>query len=135
MTHTEYWDRIADLADDASTAREEFVPPEEPPDERRATVFLQDGVGPAISIYIEARSGEEWTRFPEVEHCLLERALNDFLELYARCYGYDVECEFSIREAAETLVETHNVKDTAQLLTKVPPREELPDAWQPGGGT
>jgi hypothetical protein len=132
MTHTEYWERISDLAERATTAREAFVPPEDPPDERRATEFLREGVGPAISVYVEARSGDDWARFPAVEHSLLERALNDFLELYARCYGEDVDCEFSVREAAETLLETHNVKDTAQLLTKVPPREDMPDAWQPG---
>jgi hypothetical protein len=132
MTHTEYWERISELAARATTAREEFVPPEDPPDERRATEFLRNGVGPAVSIYIEARSGGDQTPFPDVEHSLLERALNDFLELYTRCYGYEVDCTFSVLEAAETLVQTHNVKDTAQVLTKVPPREDAPGAWQPG---
>jgi len=132
MTHTDYWERIADLAERATADREAFVPPEDPPDEERATEFLQDGVGPAIAIYVEARSDDGWTRFPDVEHSLLERALNDYLELYARCYGYDVDPAVSVREAAETLLGTHNVKDTAQLLTKVPPREEMPRGWQPG---
>jgi hypothetical protein len=132
MSHTEYWERISDLAERATAAREAFVPPEDPPDEQRATQFLRDGVGPALSIYIEARSGDDWTRFPDVEHSLLERALNDFLALYARCYGYELDCAFSIREAAETTVQTHNVKDTAQVLTKVPPREQMPEGWQPG---
>lgn len=134
MAHTEYWDRIAELAERAATAREEFVPPEDPPDERRATEFLRNGVGPVVSIYVEARSSDDWTRFPPVEHSLLERSLNDFLELYARCFGYEIECQFSVREAAETVVQTHNVRDTAQLLTKVPPREEMPSAWYYRGG-
>jgi hypothetical protein len=132
MSQTDYFDRISDLAERATAAREAFVPPEDPPDERRAMEFLRNGVGPAISIYVEGRTGDDWTRFPDVEHSLLERSLNDFLELYALCYGYDVECEFSIREATETMLQTHNVKDTAQLLTKVPPREEMPGSWQPG---
>ena len=132
MTHTEYWDRISDLAERATAAREAFVPPEEPPDEHRAMQLLREGVGPAIMIYVDARTGGDLTRFPDVEHSLLEQALNDFLELYASCYGYEIECRYSVREAAETLVATHNVADTAQLLTKVPPREEMPEGWKSG---
>jgi hypothetical protein len=85
--------------------------------------FLREGVGPTVMIYVDARTGDEWTRFPPVEHSLLERTLNDFLELYTRSYGYEVDCEFTVREAAEVLLETHNVADTAQVLTKVPTRE------------
>lgn len=133
MDHTEYWETIAAFADRATTARDEFVPPEDPPDEQRATEFLQNGVGPIVSTYIEARSSDGWTQFPPVEHSLLERSLNDYLELYARCYGYEIECEFSVREAAETVVQTHNIEDTAHLLTKVPPREEMSTAWQARG--
>jgi hypothetical protein len=128
MSHTRHWDEISELAQRASAAKEEFVPPEEPPDEDRAMAFLREGAGPAIMVYVDARTGDDWTRFPPVEHSLLERALNDFLELYTRCYGYEVDCEFSVREAAETLLETHNVADTAQVLTKVPPRESAPRA-------
>ena len=131
MDHTEYWDEISELSQRAGIASEEFVPPEDPPDEARAMEFLRNGVGPAIMVYVDARTGE-WIRFPPVEHSLLERTLNEFLELYARCYGYDIDCEFTIREAAETLIETHNVKDTAQILTHVPPREEMPDGWSGG---
>jgi hypothetical protein len=129
MTHTEHWEEISELAQRAGSARESFVPPEDPPDEGRAMEFLRDGVGPAVMVYVDARTGDDWTRFPPVEHSLLERALNDFLELYARCYGYDLDCEFAVREAAEALLETNNVKDTAQVLTRVPPREEMPEAW------
>ena len=135
MTHTEYWDRISDLAERATAAREVFVPPEEPPDVYRAMQFLREGVGPAIMIYVDARTGGDLTRFSDVEHSLLEQALNDFLEMYASCYGYEIECRYSVRETAETLVATHNVADTAQILTKVPPREEMPDGWKSGYGT
>lgn len=128
MTHTEYWEEISGLAEKAGTAREEFVPPEDPPDEQQAIEFLREGVGPAIMVYVDARTGE-WVRFPPVEHSLLERALNDFLELYARCYGQEIDCQFSIREAAEALIETHNVRDVARILTHVPEREAMPDAW------
>ncbi|PSP76913.1 hypothetical protein BRC81_11230 [Halobacteriales archaeon QS_1_68_20] len=128
MSHTEYWEEISELAQRAGTAREEFVPPENPPAEERAIDLLRNGLGPTIMVYVDARTGE-WVRFPPVEHSLLEQTLNDFLELYARCYGYEIDAEFTVREAAETLLETNNVKDTAQLLTGIPPREEMPDAW------
>ena len=52
-----------------------------------------------------------------------ERALNDWLELYARCHGRSIDAEFTVREVAELLVETHDLADTAQLLTGVPARE------------
>ena len=129
MTHTEYWEEISELAQRAGEAVESFSPPEELPAETVAMRFLREGVGPAIMVYVDARTGGEWTRFPAVEHSLLERALNDFLSLYARCYGYEVDCQFTVREAAELLLATHNVKDTAQQLTKVPPREEMDEAW------
>ena len=39
---------------------------------------------------IEARTDEPF-RFDDAEFALLERALNDWLELYAACYGTDLE--------------------------------------------
>lgn len=134
MTRTEYWDEIARLADEANRAREAFSPPEEPPDRERAMEFLREGVGPAVMVYVDARTGE-WVRFSDIEHSLLERAMNDYLTLYARCFGEQIDAEFSVREAAELLVETHNILDVAQLLTHVPERSsrEAGDrpAWQP----
>lgn len=135
MGRTQYWDEISELAQRADTAREEFVPPEDPPDEERAMALLRNGVGPVIMVYIDARTGDDWTRFPPVEHSLLERALNDFLELYAHCFGRDIDCEYTVREAAEMLLETHNVADTAQQLTKIPAREQLEGPWSASGNT
>lgn len=53
---------------------------------------------------------------------LLHRAMNDWLTMYARCYGVDLDADFTVREAAEVLLRTHDVVDTAQLLTCVPER-------------
>jgi hypothetical protein len=125
MTHSEYWDRIAANADRARRVRERFEPPEDPPDEQRALEFLREGLGPLVATYVEARTGGgEQVAFSEVEFTLLQRALNDWLELYARCYGVTLDAEFTVREAAELLVETHNVRDVARMLTKVPGRNE-----------
>jgi len=124
--HTDHWEDIAALARAAGEARESFEPPEDPPAEDRALEFLREGAGPAIMVYVDARTGEDWTRFPDVEHSLLRRSMNDFLELYARCYGREVECEFSLREAAEALLDTEDLAATARTLTKVPPRDGGP---------
>jgi hypothetical protein len=120
---SQYSDRIDALAADAERARESFDPPVDPPDEARAMAFCRDGVGEAIAVYVDARSGE-WDRFGEEEFDRLERALNDYLELYARCYGVEIDAEYSVRTAAEALLDTHDITDVARILTGVPDRRE-----------
>lgn len=83
--------------------------------------LLRGGLGPLVATYVQARTGGgEPAAFSEVEFTLLQRALNDWLELYALCYGVNLDAAFTVREAAELLIETHNVRDTARALTKVP---------------
>ncbi|MFB6123135.1 MAG: hypothetical protein ABEJ78_06725 [Haloferacaceae archaeon] len=116
-------ERVQALAAEAHEARASFDPPDDPPAPDRALSHLQDGLAPVLSLYVEARTGD-YVAFSEAEWVLLERALNDWLECYARCYGVAIDAEFSVREAAELLVETHDLRDTAQLLTRVPDRGE-----------
>lgn len=118
---SEYRSRIEDLAERARRDRDQFEPPVNPPDERRALRYLREGFGRAVWCYVEARTGE-WARFDPDEFDRLERAMNDWLELYARCYGIEIDAEFTVRQAAELLLDTHNVHDTARVLTHVPPR-------------
>jgi hypothetical protein len=118
-----YWDRIKPLVNRARRDRERFDPPEEPPDEDQALEYLRQGVGPAVSIYVEGRTGSEQASFSDVELSLLERSMNNWLSLYAQCYGVELDADFSIREAATVLLDTRNVVDTAQVLTKVPRTE------------
>jgi hypothetical protein len=75
-----------------------------------------------VSLYVEARTGGNMVHFPPDEYHALEGAMNDYLELYAACYGVDVTAEYALREAAELLIDTHNIKDVAQILTGVPER-------------
>lgn len=117
-----YSERVEALADRARRDRERFEPPAEPPDEGRALEFLREGVGPAISVYVEGRTGGERVPFTAEEVSLLEESLNGWLSLYARCYGEELDAAFSIRAAAEVLVDTRNVVDTARVLTHVPER-------------
>ncbi|RQG96786.1 hypothetical protein [Natrarchaeobius oligotrophus] len=88
-----------------------------------ATTFVREGAGRAIWLYVEGRTGGRMVRFSPPELTALERAMNAWLECYARCHGVDLEAEFTVREAAELLVQTRNVDDVAQLLTGVPPRD------------
>jgi hypothetical protein len=119
---TAFGDRIAELSERARRDREAFAPPTDPPDEDAALGYLVDGVGDTVGLYIEARTGE-MVRFGEAEFALLQRALNDWLELYARCYGLELELDVTVREAAELVVETHSLRETAMLLTGVPERD------------
>jgi hypothetical protein len=125
MTETEHsarWERVRTLASESRRVRESCDPPAEPPDEEQAKRYLVEGVGPAVSVYVEGRTGGSNAAFSDVELSLLERALNDWLTLYARCYGVELDADFSVREAATALLDTRNVVDTAQVLTRVPER-------------
>ncbi|KAB1198767.1 MULTISPECIES: hypothetical protein [Haloferax] len=120
--HVRFGERVRSLAVEARRERQQFDPPSESAADERALACARDGVGPAVSLYIEARTGGTMVEFTREEFRLLQRALNDWLTLYARCYGVDLDADFTIREAAEVLLRTHNILDTAQLLTCVPER-------------
>jgi len=124
---SELRDRIDDLAERASADRRAFDPPAQPPDEDRALAYLRDGVGDAVAAYVEARTGE-FVALDDAEMTRLERATNDWLELYARCHGREMDAAFTVREVAETTLATRDVVDAAQLLTGVPERREVADA-------
>jgi hypothetical protein len=115
-------ERIHRLADRATEDCAAFEPPADPPAADRAMEYLREGAGPAVSLYVEARTGGQMVHFPPDEYHALENAMNDWLELYAACYGVDVDSEVPLREAAQLLVDTHNIKDVAQILTGVPDR-------------
>jgi len=113
-------ERIWHLSERAEREQQAFDPPANPPDEDQAMDYLTEGAGPAISLFVEARTGRHNVHFPPEEYHALEGAMNTWLSLYAACYGVDLEAEFALREAAELLVDTHNVRDVAELLTRVP---------------
>jgi hypothetical protein len=115
-------ERIETLARRARRDREAFVPPSDPPATEEATTYLREGVGPAVALYVEARTGDELVRFDPAAFERLEEAMNTWLELYAACHGAEIDAAFTVREAAELLVETHNVRHAAELLTRVPDR-------------
>ena len=119
---SQYRDRIEDLAAEAASERESFDRPTDPPDPERAMTFCRDGVGEAVAVYMDARSGD-WDRFGEAEFARLEGAMNDYLHLYAACYGVDLDADYSVRTAAEALLDTHNVADVARILTGIPDRD------------
>ncbi|HET7325103.1 MAG TPA: hypothetical protein VFJ06_12300 [Halococcus sp.] len=122
VSGSDYADRIAAFAAQAEHDREAFDPPTNPPDEERAMEFLREGLGPLVALYLEARTNERDVEFSGEELAQFHKAANDWLSLYARCHGVELDLDVTIRRAAEVLVETHNIRDTAQLLTQVPPR-------------
>ena len=120
---SDYRDRIDALAESAREDRRAFDPPADPPDEERAVEFLREGLGEVVSVYVEARTGE-FAPLDQHEMDGLERATNDWLELYARCYGREIDADFTVREVAEAVVmDTHDLVDAAALLTGVPERQ------------
>ncbi|UPV74077.1 hypothetical protein M0R89_16245 [Halorussus limi] len=116
---SDYRDRIEALAERAREERRSFSPPADLPAEERALRYLRDGVGEVVAVYVEARTGE-YAPLDAAEMAGLERAANDWLELYARCHGREIDAEFTVREVAETVIETRDVVETARLLTGVP---------------
>jgi hypothetical protein len=115
-----FTERIWHLAERAEREQQAFEPPADPPDEDQAMDYLREGAGPAISLFVEARTGQHMIRFPPEEYHALEGAMNTWLALYAACYGVDLDADFALREAAQLLVDTHNIKDVAEMLTHVP---------------
>ena len=124
---TDVSEQVAELSDRARRDRAAFEAPADPPDEAAALAYLTEGVGDVVALYIDARTGEK-VRFDDTEFALLERAMNDWLELYAACYGTELEGAYSVREAAELVVDTHSIRETAVLLTHVPKRDRS-QAW------
>jgi len=115
--------RVAELEARLGSHQRAFEPPADPPDEERAVRYLRDGFGQAVAVYVEARTGGgPPTAIDPETFERLETVLNGWLELYAACYGTDIDADFTVREAAELLIDTHDLRDVAQLLTKVPGR-------------
>ncbi|MBZ6494105.1 hypothetical protein [Natrinema longum] len=123
-----YGPRIAALARRAERERAAFDDDRSPTASndhtapRDADAYLRDGAGRAIWLYVEARTGGRLVPFAEAEFTALETAMNRWLECYTRCHGVELEAAFTVREAAELLLETRNIVDTAQLMTRVPER-------------
>lgn len=115
-----YGPRIAALERRARRDRRRLEGDERPVDD--PSDYLREGAGRAIWLYVEGRTGGRMVQFSPAELEALERAMNDWLECYAVSHGVDIEAEFTVREAAELLLETRNVVDTAELLTGVPER-------------
>jgi hypothetical protein len=119
-TSGEYGDRIRDLVAQYREDRAAFEPPADPPDPDAAMSYLREGLGPVIMVYVDARANDWGVEFTGTEFDELHEALNGYLELYALCHGSEIDADFTIREAAELLLDTHNVRDVAAMLTHVP---------------
>ena len=82
-----------------------------------ALVAARDGLGPVVGVYVEARTEDEPVRFSQRELDRLHAATSDWLAVYAQCRGVDADPDATVREAAELLIDTHDITDVAALLT------------------
>ncbi|WP_246983117.1 hypothetical protein [Halorientalis marina] len=119
-TDAEYGARIEDLRAQYRRDREAFEAPTDPPAADEAMSYLREGLGPVVMVYVDARANDWGVEFSQAEFDALHEALNGYLELYTRCYGVELDADFAIRAAAELLLETHNIRDVAAMLTQVP---------------
>ena len=118
-----YADRIDELHRRARRDEGAFSPPSDPPAEAEAVGYLREGFGECVAVYLDARTGGPPVRFGTEEFERLEDAMNTWLSLYARCHGVEVDASFTVRTAAEVLIDTHDIVETAAVLTHVPGRE------------
>ena len=81
---------------------------------------LMIGFGPVIAMYIEARIKGKLIPITPEQFERIESIMNGWLEIYAKYYGEDIEANFSIREASLLFLETHDIQDVAEMLTKIP---------------
>lgn len=112
--------RIASLTEQASNDAATFDPPDEPPDEELARTYLIEGAGQVIGLYATVRTGGRLYSFSEEEFHELESAMNTWFQLYAACYGEEIEPAVSIRTAAQALIDTEDIEAVAQVVTDVP---------------
>lgn len=121
MSH--YADRIDELYRRARRDERAFSPPSDPPAEEEAVSYLREGFGECVAVYLDARTGGPPVRFEAEEFDRLESAMNTWLSLYARCHGVTIDADYTVRTAAAVLVDTHDVVQTAAVLTHVPGRD------------
>lgn len=128
-----YADRIDELARRARRDERAFEPPSDPPAEEAAVRYLREGFGECVAVYLDARTGGPPVRFGAEEFERLEAAMNTWLSLYARCHGVGIDADYTVRTAAEVFIDTHDVVDTAAVLTHVPGRESGAASGSAGG--
>jgi len=84
---------------------------------------LMVGFGPVVAMYIEARIKGKLIPITPEQFKRIELIMNGWLEIYARYHGEDIEANFSIREASLLFLETHDIQDVAEMLTKIPKKK------------
>lgn len=94
MSRSTHWSSVARLVKDSHRACEEFNL-----ERNEAYECLSAGVQPIVALYIEVRRSAH-NHLSPVEQSLLERALNDWLSLYAACHDATFDAHFTVHEMA-----------------------------------
>ncbi|MFP4632663.1 MAG: hypothetical protein ACLFMT_04415 [Halobacteriales archaeon] len=108
-------ERLEALSRRAETWTRASAPGDVVVDARRVAV---EGVGPVTALYVEARTDGLDVIHPG-EYDEMEEALNAFLDLYAWCHDVEASHSYTLRTAAEALLETYDAVDVARILTGV----------------
>lgn len=112
-------ERVTAVTEEAAAARERVDAADED-DPAAALDAVRDGLWPVLRVYIDAR--RTGVRLDPDEQAALDTAVDDWLAVYAAHHGYRVDPNVPVREAAEAFLDTHNIRDTAAVLTGVPER-------------
>ncbi|SDM81006.1 hypothetical protein SAMN04487949_2664 [Halogranum gelatinilyticum] len=113
MSRSGHWPEVARLVDRSQQDAEEFDP--ETGDPERC---LSAGVEPIVELYIDVRK-TDGERLTPVEQSLLERALNDWLSLYAACHDAPFHAHFTVHEMAVAYAGNGDLRSTVGELLDV----------------
>lgn len=94
MSRSAHWSAVARLVARSHRQCEEFDPETDDPER-----CLSVGVEPIVSLYVEVRRSDHGPLSP-IEQSLLERALNDWLSLYAASHETSFHAHFTVHEMA-----------------------------------
>lgn len=113
MNRSTRWREITTLVQRSHRQCDAFDPETDDPER-----CLRDGVEPIVSLYVEVHCDAD-DELCEVEQSLLERALNDWLSLYAACHGAALQSHVTVHEMAVASVGEGDVRTLADELLGV----------------
>lgn len=113
MSRSSHWPAVATLVDTSQQTAEQFDPGTDDPEQ-----CLSAGIEPIVELYIDVRQAEN-ERLTPVEQSLLERALNDWLSLYADCHDVPFHAHFTVHEMAVAYAGNGDLPSTVDELLGV----------------
>lgn len=113
MSRSDHWPAVAQLVAQSQQDAEDFDPESDDTDR-----CFSDGLEPIVELYIDVRQAEH-ERLTPVEQSLLERALNDWLSLYAACHDVSFNAHFTVHEMAVAYAADGELRPTVDQLLAI----------------